>query len=136
MAQSRTMSVVETVVQNGVGFIIAVAMQAWLLPFFGFSPSLSENIQITLAFMFVSALRGYLFRRLFEYLEARQKDRRRAPTPASLMAMMAMSQDEAEFWSSPHWTDEQLARITSKSWDNSEREALENNEVFVRMGQR
>jgi uncharacterized membrane protein len=86
MAQSRTMSVVETVVQNVVGFVIAMAVQALVLPFWGFHPTLAENFWITFIFMAISVIRSYIFRRLFEWLEARQE--RSAPTPESLLDMI------------------------------------------------
>jgi membrane protein implicated in regulation of membrane protease activity len=110
MAQSRTMSVVETVTQNVIGFVIAMAVQALVLPYWGFHPTLAENFWITFIFMAISVIRSYIFRRFFAYLEARQDRRAAAPTPAGLMAMMAMSQEECEFWMRPQWEPEEIVR--------------------------
>lgn len=119
MAQSRTMSVVETVTQNVVGFAMAVGLQAWLLPFFGFTPSLGENIQITFAFMLMSALRSYIFRRFFDWLDRGPKYE--APTPESLVLML--SRADAETF------------VEGMQWDSDACKSLTNNETIVRLGQ-
>jgi membrane protein implicated in regulation of membrane protease activity len=112
MAQSRTMSAVETVMQNVVGFIIAMAVQAIVLPFWGFHPTLAENFWITFIFMAISVIRSYVFRRLFAWLE-RREERKNTKTWELI-----------------------VENLPPLEWDNSQRNTLENNEVLVRLGQR
>ncbi len=66
MTQSRLMSLVEAVANTGVGYLVAVATQFAVFPFFGISVTLAGNLAIGAVFTVVSVIRGYLLRRLFE----------------------------------------------------------------------
>ena len=68
MRQSRLMSLVEAVVNVVVGFVVAVGVQMLLLPVFGLTVTLRQNLVICLAFTGVSIMRSYVLRRLFEAL--------------------------------------------------------------------
>jgi len=71
MNQSRTMSLIESVANVAVGYVLAIATQLVVFPVFGIEAALREHLAIGLAFVGVSLARGYLLRRLFEALLAR-----------------------------------------------------------------
>ena len=65
MSQSRMMSLVEAGTNVAVGYVLAVATQIVVFPWFGLQPSLGENLAIGTVFVGVSLLRTYVLRRLF-----------------------------------------------------------------------
>lgn len=71
MRQSRTMSMVEAVTNVAVGYVLAIATQIVVFPWFGIETGLAEHLTIGLAFVGVSLARGFLLRRLFERISAR-----------------------------------------------------------------
>ena len=71
MKQSRLMSLVEAVTNVGVGYLLAIATQIVVFPWFGIETGLAEHLSIGLAFVGVSLARGYLLRRLFEAIRVR-----------------------------------------------------------------
>ena len=72
MKQSRAMSMVEAATNVVVGYVLAIATQIVVFPWFGIETGLSEHLAIGAAFVAVSMARGYLLRRLFEAARARQ----------------------------------------------------------------
>jgi hypothetical protein len=66
MKQSRIMSMVEAAANVVVGYVLAIATQIVVFPWFGIETGLAEHLTIGLAFVGVSFARGYLLRRLFE----------------------------------------------------------------------
>lgn len=66
MKQSRFMSLVEAIANVVVGYVLAIATQIVVFPWFGIETGLAEHLTIGLAFVGVSLVRGYLLRRLFE----------------------------------------------------------------------
>jgi hypothetical protein len=68
MKQTRTMSMVEAAANVVVGYVLAIATQIVLFPWFGIEKGLAEHMTIGLLFVGVSLARGYLLRRLFEHL--------------------------------------------------------------------
>ena len=71
MKQSRAMSLVESVANVVVGYLLAIATQLAVFPLFGIEAALGEHLAIGLAFVGVSLARGYLLRRLFERIRVR-----------------------------------------------------------------
>ena len=65
MSQSRTMSLVESTTNIGVGLLVSWTITWTLLPLWGFIPSMSEAVEISVLFTVVSLLRSYTLRRLF-----------------------------------------------------------------------
>ena len=63
--QSRTMSLIEALANVLVGYGVAVATQAVVFPLFGLQASLDQNLAIGLIFTFVSLVRSYALRRVF-----------------------------------------------------------------------
>lgn len=73
MKQSRVMSLVESVTNVVVGYVLAIATQIVVFPWFGIEAGLAEHLGIGLVFLAVSLVRGYLLRRLFESTRARSE---------------------------------------------------------------
>ena len=71
MTQSRLMSLVEAVANTAIGYLVAVATQLAVFPFFGIELTLARNMALGAVFTGVSILRGYALRRLFESLRCR-----------------------------------------------------------------
>lgn len=63
--QPRLHSLIETVTSTATGLAVSMALTAWIMPLYGFNPTLGQNAQITLVFTLASVLRGYAMRRLF-----------------------------------------------------------------------
>ena len=68
MKQSRIMSMVEAAANVVVGYVLAIATQIVVFPWFGIETGLAEHLTIGLAFTGVSLARGYVLRRVFEWL--------------------------------------------------------------------
>ncbi len=73
MKQSRAMSLVESITNVVVGYLLAIAMQLAVFPIFWIEIGLREHLTIGLAFIGVSLARGYALRRLFEALGRRTR---------------------------------------------------------------
>jgi hypothetical protein len=59
------MSFIESLVNMVLGYVVAVTAQVFIFPLFGIFVPLYANMQIGAAFMAISLVRQYLFRRLF-----------------------------------------------------------------------
>ncbi len=66
MTQSRRMSLIEAVTNVAVGYVLAVATQIIVFPWFGLHPGLGENLTLGGIFTAISLIRSYALRRLFE----------------------------------------------------------------------
>lgn len=62
------MSLVEAVSNTVLGFVVAVAANAIVLPLFGFPVSFADSAAIGAVFTAIAIVRSYLVRRLFEAL--------------------------------------------------------------------
>lgn len=71
MKQSWVMSMVEAATNVVIGYVLAIATQIVVFPWFGIEAALGEHLAIGLAFVGVSLVRGYLLRRLFETIRMR-----------------------------------------------------------------
>lgn len=65
MNQTKLGSLIETMVNIAIGFIINLGANLVILPAFGYQVSLGQAFYIGLAFTGISVLRGYLIRRYF-----------------------------------------------------------------------
>jgi hypothetical protein len=65
-AQSRRMSLIEAITNVVLGYVLAVATQIIVFPWFGLYPSLGDNLALGAVFVGISLLRSYALRRLFE----------------------------------------------------------------------
>ena len=68
MTQSRRMSLVESLANVAVGYGVAVAVNAVVLPLFGLPVSLGQTMAIGAIMTAVSVARSYALRRVFEAL--------------------------------------------------------------------
>jgi hypothetical protein len=75
MKQSRLMSMVESLANVLVGYVVAVVTQMVVFPLFGLAVTVTENLLIGLIFTAVSIVRSYALRRGFEALRVRQSAR-------------------------------------------------------------
>ena len=75
MKQSRLMSLLESLANVLVGYVVAVVTQMVVFPLFGLAVTVTENLLIGLIFTAVSIVRSYALRRGFEALRVRQSAR-------------------------------------------------------------
>lgn len=71
MSQSKTQSFIESLLNIGVGYVIAVSAQMIIFPLFGMIVPLADNLLIGLMFTVVSLVRSYYLRRLINKLSVR-----------------------------------------------------------------
>lgn len=69
--QSKTASIVESLTNTMSGYLLAIVTQSVIYPAFGIEMDLHRQALIALCFSSVSIIRGYLFRRLFNFLHVR-----------------------------------------------------------------
>jgi len=67
--QSRRASLVESVVNLVIGFVVGVLITAVVMPWYGHAVTLEHNLQITAIFTVASLVRSYLLRRLFNFFD-------------------------------------------------------------------
>ena len=63
--QNKKNSLIESITNTFVGFIISLLIQLIIYPTMGIPVTFAQNIVITFVFTFVSILRGYIVRRMF-----------------------------------------------------------------------
>lgn len=71
--QTRLQSLIETFINVGIGYGVAIASQLVLFPMFEIHIPLSSNLLIGAFFTAISIARGYMVRRLFNYLHGSKK---------------------------------------------------------------
>ena len=67
LGQSRKHSALESMLNILIGVGIAFVSNMLILPYFGFHISVEQNIALTIIYTFISFLRSYFIRRLFNY---------------------------------------------------------------------
>ncbi len=65
MDQSRLGSLIETIINTAIGYVVALASQLIIFPMFDIHVPLGTNLAIGAWFTLVSVLRGYAVRRWF-----------------------------------------------------------------------
>jgi hypothetical protein len=70
-AQSRRMSLIESIANVAVGYGVAVVTQILIFPVFGLHATLTQNLQMGAIFTVVSIARSFGLRRLFEAIRLR-----------------------------------------------------------------
>lgn len=71
LTQSRRASLVESVTNILIGYVVAVSAQAAIFPLFGVYVSVSDNMLIGAMFTVISLVRSYCLRRIFNKLSGR-----------------------------------------------------------------
>lgn len=72
IGQTRLMSFVESTVNIGIGYFVALATQITVFPLFGIHVSLIDNLMIGAVFTVVAIVRSYCVRRLFNWWHVRK----------------------------------------------------------------
>jgi len=67
VTQSRGMSLIEAASNVAVGYVLAVATQIIVFPWFSLHPSIGQSLALGGVFVGISLLRSYVLRRLFEH---------------------------------------------------------------------
>lgn len=65
MAQSKKHSLIESVTNTAIGFVIALTSQVLIYPLFNIHITFKTNFWLTVVFTFISIARGYALRRIF-----------------------------------------------------------------------
>lgn len=72
MSQSKRHSALEVLLSTAIGYIASVTAQVLVFPLYGINVSLLENMSLVLMFTFISVIRGYWVRRLFNWIGNRR----------------------------------------------------------------
>lgn len=72
MSQPRLHSMIESVANVAVGFMVALAAQVAVFPMFGIHIAMSDNLAIATIFTVVSIVRSYALRRAFNAFHVRR----------------------------------------------------------------
>ena len=67
--QSKRESMIETLTNVGMGWLISFIASMLVLPLFGYNINLTDGILISIIFTIISIVRGYLIRRFFNSKE-------------------------------------------------------------------
>ncbi len=65
MMQSKTHSMIESIINVVVGYFVALLSQIIVFPLFGIHATIKDNLMIGLWFTVISILRSYILRRVF-----------------------------------------------------------------------
>jgi hypothetical protein len=71
--QSKTHSLIESMVNVIVGYLVALISQVIIFPFFGIDITFRDNIFIGMWFTVISIIRSYILRRIFTYKTERAR---------------------------------------------------------------
>lgn len=98
MKQTRFTSLMKSLVSTAVGFAVAFFANMLVLPWFGYVPTVAENLLLTTVYTVISIARGYVLERVFEALGWRQ---RISPFASAVLAER-QRQITQEGWSAEH----------------------------------
>lgn len=70
--QSKRMSMVEQLFNVGSGVALALIVGQIVYPLFGYAVTVKDNLGLTIIFTLVSIVRGYVWRRVFNWMHLRQ----------------------------------------------------------------
>ena len=65
MTQTKTQSVIESVSNVAIGYVVAFASQLFVFPLFDIHVTIGDNIGISIWFTVISLIRSYIVRRWF-----------------------------------------------------------------------
>ncbi len=71
MSQPRLHSILETLANVAIGYVVAIGAQVLIFPWFGIHETLGQNMAIGASFTVVSILRTYALRRMFNAWKTR-----------------------------------------------------------------
>ena len=67
--QSKMESIIETLTNVGIGWLISFIANMLVLPLFGYNINLTDGVLISIIFTIISIVRGYVVRRWFNSKE-------------------------------------------------------------------
>jgi hypothetical protein len=73
LMQSKFHSFIESLMNQTIGYILALITQVIVFSFYNITVSLSQNLQITLIFAIISILRSYIIRRIFNKINVKMQ---------------------------------------------------------------
>lgn len=74
--QTKLQSRIETLVQQAIGFIVAMISQLIIFPVFDIHINMKDNLLIGIYFTIVSIIRSYLVRRAFNKVHSKQEEKK------------------------------------------------------------
>ena len=74
--QTKIQSRIETLVQQAIGFIVAMISQLIIFPVFDIHINMKDNLLIGIYFTIVSIIRSYLVRRAFNKVHSKQEEKK------------------------------------------------------------
>lgn len=74
MEQSKRASLLESLANTFIGFVISIVVGYFVFPMFGMPKSLASSFWITVVFTVVSIGRNYIVRRVFNFLHVKGKN--------------------------------------------------------------
>lgn len=69
--QPRYLSIIETIVNVFVGFLVSLLLTFYILPLWGFVPTVKQATEITIIYTLASLIRGYTIRRIFKCISGK-----------------------------------------------------------------
>lgn len=75
VGQKKLMSFAETAFSTGIGFVVALMAQLWIMEQFGINYDPMRDVVITCFFTVISLVRGYLVRRFFNWIHVRSGEK-------------------------------------------------------------
>lgn len=101
MKQSRSTSLLKSVISTAAGFGISLLAQWFFLPLLGVQIALHQNVTFAVIMTVISIARGYALERVFEFFGMRVR------LPASILAIAAerQRQIDVEGWTPEHDDD-------------------------------
>lgn len=70
--QKKWVSILEVCIGTLIGYSVSFFAQMHILPAFGFKITLMENFWLTNFFTIISLVRGYMVRRMFNYIHIKE----------------------------------------------------------------
>ena len=72
MRQSKLMSLLEAIIGTTLGFLVALLTQLIVFPLYNIEVSIVQNLEISSIFTFVSLVRVYVVRRIFNRIPPKE----------------------------------------------------------------
>ena len=69
MLQTKRQSLIETLTNVAIGYLISFIANMLVLPLFGYNINLTDGVLISIIFTIISIVRGYMVRRWFNSKE-------------------------------------------------------------------
>lgn len=71
--QQRWLSILESIVNSVLGFIVNIVVQVWIFHLLGLKVPLSSNVEVAALFFIIALLRSFIIRRTFNWIQGKVK---------------------------------------------------------------